>query len=78
MFYVPFMDWPHAMERNRTALVEIVALIFAMVGLSVGGTVEKLPPAVRAMALRLPSGAMTLTSYPAPESASASSRTRCR
>ena len=47
------MDWPLAIERNRAALVEIVAKIFAMVGLSVGGTVERLPQAVRAMVLRL-------------------------
>ena len=47
------MDWPLAIERNRTALVEIVAKIFAMVGLSVGGSVERLPQAVRAMVLRL-------------------------
>ena len=47
------MDWPHAIERNRAALAEIVAKIFAMVGLSAGGTVDRLPQVVRAMALRL-------------------------
>ena len=47
------MNWPLAIERNRTALVEIVARIFTIVGLSVGGTVERMPQAVRAMALRL-------------------------
>ena len=47
------MDWPLAIERNRTALVDIVAKIFAMLGLTVGGNVDRLPPAVRAMVLRL-------------------------
>ena len=47
------MDMAFAIERNRAALVGIVAKIFAMVGLSVGGDVERLPQALRAMVLSL-------------------------
>jgi hypothetical protein len=36
------MDWDLAIERNRELLLRIVAALFAMIGLSQGGTVERL------------------------------------
>jgi hypothetical protein len=40
------MDWPLAIEKNRTALTRIVAEIFALLGIVAGGTVARLPDAV--------------------------------
>jgi len=36
------MDWPRAIERNHDALSGIVAALFAMLGLTTGGTIERL------------------------------------
>jgi hypothetical protein len=40
------MDWPLAIRRNRDALRRIVAVLFAMAGLKVGGTLVTLPRGV--------------------------------
>jgi hypothetical protein len=53
MFYVPDMDWAKAIDHNQTALARIVAALFAMVGLTVGGTMERPPNAVRLAVLRI-------------------------
>ena len=37
------MDWPHAINRNRDALLRIVAGLFALVGLVEGGALTTLP-----------------------------------
>jgi hypothetical protein len=36
------MDWDYAIERNREALLAVVAALFAMIGLAEGGMVERL------------------------------------
>jgi len=44
------MDWEQAIERQRSALAGIVAALLAMLGLSEGGTVSRLPlPLYRAV-----------------------------
>jgi hypothetical protein len=49
MFYVVCMDTPqhtsriYAIESNRERLLEVVADLFAMIGLTAGGMVEKVP-----------------------------------
>ena len=53
MFHTVAMDLTAAIDRNRTALAEIVAALCVMVGLVAGGTVERLPQAVRLMVLKL-------------------------
>ena len=47
------MDWARAIEINRKALTQIVAEIFALLGLVGGGTVERLPRALTLAAERL-------------------------
>jgi hypothetical protein len=47
------MDWALAVEKNRTALIRIVAQIFALLGLSAGETVEHLPHRLYVAAKRL-------------------------
>jgi hypothetical protein len=48
------MDWDRAIERNREPLLRIVAALFAMIGLSEAGQVERLSrPVYRAVLLVL-------------------------
>jgi hypothetical protein len=47
------MDWARAIKINRIALSQIVAEILAMLGLTVGGTVERMPRALYVAAERL-------------------------
>jgi hypothetical protein len=48
------MDWDRAIERHREPLLRIVAALFAMIGLSEAGHVERLPrPVYRAVLLVL-------------------------
>jgi hypothetical protein len=50
MFYAGYMDWAKAIERHRLPLLRIVAILFAMIGLGQGSTVERLPwPLYRAV-----------------------------
>jgi len=37
------MDWDFSIERNRALLLGVVAALFARIGLTEGGTVERLP-----------------------------------
>jgi hypothetical protein len=58
MFYVAFpkedaVDWARAVERNTEALIRVVEAIFAMLGLALGGVLEKPPKVVYWAALRL-------------------------
>jgi hypothetical protein len=46
-------DWTRAIERNREALIAIVAAIFRMLGLEGDGTLERLPHYLHRRALRL-------------------------
>jgi hypothetical protein len=47
------MDWARAIEINRKALTQIVAEVFALLGLAAGGTVERLPHGLYVAAERL-------------------------
>ncbi len=47
------MDWDFAIERNREALMRVVAMLVAAVGLVPGGLVAVLPRALRSEVLRL-------------------------
>src|SRR5919201_3130927 len=48
------MDWDRAIERNREPLLRIIAALFAMIGLSEAGHVERLSrPIYRAVLLVL-------------------------
>ncbi|MFN0191137.1 MAG: hypothetical protein ACKVP5_04055 [Aestuariivirga sp.] len=47
------MDWPKAIERNRDALLRIVATLFAMLGFSDTASIERLPRALRNAILRI-------------------------
>jgi hypothetical protein len=47
------MDWALAVEKNRTALIRIVAEILALLGLAAGETVERLPHRLYVAAERL-------------------------
>jgi hypothetical protein len=38
-----FMDWARAIKRNREPLLDIVAALFAMLGLTGGGSVARIP-----------------------------------
>jgi hypothetical protein len=42
MFYFARMDWAYAIERHRQPLLGIVATLYAMIGLTDGGRVERL------------------------------------
>src|SRR3954467_10877202 len=42
MFYGGDMDWTYAIERHRQPLLGIVATLYAMIGLTDGGKVERL------------------------------------
>jgi hypothetical protein len=54
LFYGAWMDWDLAIERNREPLLRIVAALFAMIGLSEAGAVERLSrPVYRAVLLVL-------------------------
>jgi hypothetical protein len=61
MLYVPGlftlqghnMDWELAIERNRTALLGIVATLFSLLGLADGGTLSHLSRALHRAALRV-------------------------
>ena len=46
MFYVACMDWKFAIERWRVPLIGEVAKLFAEIGLTEGGTVERVPKPV--------------------------------
>ena len=47
------MDWARAIERNSEALKEIVAALFAMLGLAGGATVARIPQPLHRAVLRL-------------------------
>ena len=47
------MDWAAVTARNRAALLEIVAALYAMLGLAGGGVVERMPGAVYRAVLRI-------------------------
>ncbi|MCI5073910.1 hypothetical protein [Oricola sp.] len=47
------MDWSLAIERNREALLRIVAMLLAMAGLEPGGDAGTLPRQLRARLLRI-------------------------
>jgi hypothetical protein len=54
LFYGAWMDWAFAIERNREPLLRIVAALFAMIGLTEAGQVERLSrPVYRAVLLVL-------------------------
>jgi hypothetical protein len=54
LFHSSTMDWDRAIERNREPLLRIVAALFAMIGLSEAGRVERLSrPIYRAVLLVL-------------------------
>lgn len=59
MFYVVPMDWTLAIDRHREPLLRIVATLFAMIGLTDGGLVERLarPRYRRVLALLRPAEA---------------------
>src|SRR4051812_21090227 len=42
MFYGGCMDWAYTIERHRQPLLGIVATLYAMIGLTDGGKVERL------------------------------------
>ena len=46
MFYVACMDWNFAIERWRVPLLGHVVKLFAEIGLTEGGTVERVPKPV--------------------------------
>lgn len=47
------MDWTLAIERNRRALMRLVGVLFAMAGISAGGSVAVLPRMVRSKVLNM-------------------------
>jgi hypothetical protein len=47
------MDWARAIERNRDALIGIVAALFAMLGLQDGGSVGRIERALHRAVLRV-------------------------
>ncbi|MFN0194477.1 MAG: hypothetical protein ACKVP5_21310 [Aestuariivirga sp.] len=47
------MDWDLAMNRNRDALLRIVAMLFAMLGLGEGAAVDRIPRALHTAILRI-------------------------
>jgi hypothetical protein len=47
------MDWARAIERNSEALKEIVAALFAMLGLAGAATVARLPRSIHSAVLRV-------------------------
>ncbi|MFN0191712.1 MAG: hypothetical protein ACKVP5_07015 [Aestuariivirga sp.] len=47
------MDWDLAMNRNRDALIRIVATLFAMLGLSEGASIDRIPRALHTAILRI-------------------------
>jgi hypothetical protein len=47
------MDWARAIERNRDALINIVAALFAMLGLQGAATVGRIPRALHSAVLRV-------------------------
>ncbi|MFN0191579.1 MAG: hypothetical protein ACKVP5_06325 [Aestuariivirga sp.] len=47
------MDWDLAMNRNRDALMRIVATLFAMLGLSEGTSIDRIPRALHTAILRI-------------------------
>ncbi|MFZ2102206.1 MAG: hypothetical protein WAU86_16750, partial [Oricola sp.] len=47
------VNWPVAIERNRAALLRIVAMLFAIAGLDDGRTVETLPRHLRFYLIRI-------------------------
>jgi hypothetical protein len=47
------VDWAEAIERNRDALSGIVAALFAMLGLTVGGSLPRMPRRVHRAVFRL-------------------------
>src|SRR5262245_19432225 len=52
LFYGAWMDWDLAIERNREPLLRIIAALFAMIGLSEAGAIERLSrPVYRAVLL---------------------------
>src|SRR5688572_21009275 len=54
LFYGACMDWAFAIERNREPLLRIVAALFAMIGVTEAGQVERLSrPVYRAVLLVL-------------------------
>ena len=46
MFYAVPMDWAFAIERHRVPLLGHVMGLFVMIGLTEGGTVERVPKPV--------------------------------
>jgi hypothetical protein len=48
-----YFDWARAIERNRDALIGIVATLFAMLGLSAGGAVARVSHRFHRKVLRL-------------------------
>jgi hypothetical protein len=53
MFYDAPMDWDFSIERNRGVLLPIVLGLFAMIGLTEGGSVERLSWLVYRFVLRI-------------------------
>ncbi|NJM31285.1 MAG: hypothetical protein HC855_15420 [Rhizobiales bacterium] len=47
------MDWDLAMNRNRDALLRIVASLFAMLGLSEGAAIDRIPRGLHTAILRI-------------------------
>ncbi|MFN0190491.1 MAG: hypothetical protein ACKVP5_00735 [Aestuariivirga sp.] len=47
------MDWDLAMNRNRDALLRIVASLFAMLGLSEGAAIDRIPRVLHTAILRI-------------------------
>ncbi|MFN0192628.1 MAG: hypothetical protein ACKVP5_11775 [Aestuariivirga sp.] len=47
------MDWDLAMNRNRDALIRIVATMFAMLGLSEGAAIDRIPRVLHTAVLRV-------------------------
>jgi hypothetical protein len=53
MFYGMCMDWTSAIDRHREPLLRIVLALFALIGLSEGGTVERLSRPLHRAVLRV-------------------------
>ena len=53
MLYKETMDWNRAIERNSDALVGIVELLFAMLGLAGEATVSRIPQTLHSAVLRV-------------------------
>ncbi|MBL8894892.1 MAG: hypothetical protein JNJ53_09845, partial [Rhizobiales bacterium] len=53
MFYIVRMDWNFAIESKRAPLLGVVAKLFAKIGLSEGGSVERISKPLHRSVLKI-------------------------